>query len=529
MAQHSILRVKSTPPTVEDALAVARVGIAVIPLAPGTKQPPKGFTDWKERATTDPDTIRDWWQTCPDANIGHVVQRHELAIDVDPRNNGLVGWHNLLARHGDLPPTWKAWSGRQDGGFHLSFTTPADIDLPEIVDLDQGVQGLGPRHLVVLPPSIHPATGQPYTWDADDSPFAFLATAPAPDWLVELVLLRATAHAHSQKRDTPGGLPSGAHKVPRGGGTMSGTLCAGSKPSPPNGPGARLVALACDPTHLPALLEACGLSPTLRVGYSTTCPMHDDAHPSASLLGPTAERRSYGLYCHASACKRYYSLTDIYHYTTSGNFLHLHTEVDAKGQLRDHAALRLQWTTRLLEAAGVLHVSELGAPTLPPHAPDDARDLWTLFLHVRRIRSATREASAPLPFSLRFIQDWAGKVYEWMAYRVNAAKRWLIAHGYLALALKDGQDSFWRVGTPALRRARREAPVHTTERALVADVAATVVAEPPAPTSACPDAEDPDHSPLRCELCRAQARILTVRRQRGIVIDYADPYGLGTG
>jgi hypothetical protein len=273
------------------------------------------------------------------------------------------------------------------------------------------------------------------------------------------------------------------------------------------------------------MLEACGLPRDLHVGQTTHCPMHDDVHPSAVLLGPTERHPSFGLYCHASACQRYYSLVDIYHHHTSGNVLYLHTEIDSTGKVRDHAALRLQWTIRLLEAADVLHLHELGAPTLPPIAPDDARDLWSIFLHVRRIRSVTRKSNAPMPFSLRFVQDWVGQCAQWTLYRLNAAKRWLIAHGFITLAYKEGVDHFWCVGSHALRRARHDAPMQRTEAAIIADVAATVVPEPPQPTSVCPDAEELDHDPRRCELCLAQARILEVRRLRGIVSDYSNPYG----
>src|SRR5262245_48361369 len=116
--QCNTVRVKNTPPTIDDVLPLARQGLPIIPLAPGTKQPPRGFTDWKAQATTDPATLTAWWQEWPDANIGHVIPPGRLVVDIDPRNGGLVGWKNLLARHGDLPPTWRVWSGRQDQGFH---------------------------------------------------------------------------------------------------------------------------------------------------------------------------------------------------------------------------------------------------------------------------------------------------------------------------------------------------------------------------------------------------------------------------
>jgi hypothetical protein len=240
------------------------------------------------------------------------------------------------------------------------------------------------------------------------------------------------------------------------------------------------------------------------------------------LLGPTEKHHSFGIYCHGE-CQRYYSLVDLFYAQESGNLLHLHTEIDACGKTRNHTALRLQWTTRLLEKAGVLHIRELGAPTLPPNAPDDARDLWSILQHVRRIRSMTRDQHAPLPFSLRFVQDWVGKVGQWTSYAFNRAKRWLIAHGYLELAVKDGICALWRVGSQALRMARRHATVLSTEQAIVRDVDATVLPEPAVPTSACPDADMAWHDPRRCTLCQVQAMLVEARlRQRGYG-DYPDP------
>jgi Bifunctional DNA primase/polymerase, N-terminal len=512
---------------IADVLDVAQFGFRCMPLHAGTKKP--HLKDWQAEATTDPDTLLSWWHTWPDANIGHVIPRTRLVIDVDPRHGGLPNWSSLLAQHGTLPPTWTVWSGRQDGGFHRYFAVPATSEIPACTDLAPGVQVLGAPHNVLVPPSIHPDTGQPYTWDETLSPFAGCPEAEAPAWLLAEVMKHAKPQK-TQRKDTPKRvLSSGPTKVPTGqlGTLVDGPQLSASSPSP----GAALVATACDPAHLPGMLAACHLDPTLQVGQPLACPMHDDATPSAVLLGPSPTHPSFGICCHATACAvapgkpRYYSLVDLYHAQVSGNVLQLHTEIDATGRTRDHAALRLQWTGRLLEAAGALHVRELGAPTLPLTVPDDARDLWAIVLHVRRLRSLTRDPEAPLPLSLRFIQDWGGRARGWTAYAVSAAKRWLIAHGYLELAVKDRLDCFWRVGRHALRRARRDAPVLRTERALVEEVAATEVPAPGEPTSRCPFASDLEHDPVRCEACVAQAVIVAIRRRQGIVIDYANPYG----
>jgi hypothetical protein len=83
-----------------------------------------------------------------------------LAVDLDPRKNPNC-LADLEAFTGPLPATLTAWSGRSDGGRHLYFLRPAgpltSARLPKGIDLK--VNGY-----CIVPPSIHPATGQPYRW-----------------------------------------------------------------------------------------------------------------------------------------------------------------------------------------------------------------------------------------------------------------------------------------------------------------------------------------------------------------------------
>lgn len=113
-------------------------------------------------ATTDPETIRAWWGRYPDAMIGAPVPEPLLVLDVDPRNGGDA------AKLGDLPTTLTVTSGRGDGGQHFYFLRPSGnfiaTKLPKGIDLK--VNGY-----CIVPPSIHPSTGQPYVWhDADPAP-----------------------------------------------------------------------------------------------------------------------------------------------------------------------------------------------------------------------------------------------------------------------------------------------------------------------------------------------------------------------
>jgi hypothetical protein len=118
-------------------------------------------------ATTNPDKIKTWWQQWPHAMIGAAVPDSLLVIDIDPRNRGSLEALNDLV--GDIPDTLTAWSGRNDGGCHLYFLRPhgtlTSTRLPEGIDLK--INGY-----MIMPPSIHPATGQPYRWD--DHPVACL-------------------------------------------------------------------------------------------------------------------------------------------------------------------------------------------------------------------------------------------------------------------------------------------------------------------------------------------------------------------
>ena len=155
----------------EAALQLAGRGWAVLPLAGKAPRTRRGVHD----ATTDAVVVAAWWQRWPRANIGARVPAGLLVLDVDPRNGGLAtleGWRML-------PPTITVWSGRGDGGRHLYFRHPGGPVtgrwLPPGVDLKTH------SGYLVVPPSRHPVTGQPYTWGDVGIP------ATAPEWLVELL------------------------------------------------------------------------------------------------------------------------------------------------------------------------------------------------------------------------------------------------------------------------------------------------------------------------------------------------------
>lgn len=147
----------------QDAIMYATdMGMKVLPCKPNGEQNKapligNGF----KAASADAEQIRSWWEQWPNALIAVAIPDHYLVLDIDPRNGGSL--EALEAITGPLPDTLTSWSGRGDGGRHLWFKKSARAissrQLPKGVDLKAGGRGY-----VIVPPSLHPATGKPYSW-----------------------------------------------------------------------------------------------------------------------------------------------------------------------------------------------------------------------------------------------------------------------------------------------------------------------------------------------------------------------------
>lgn len=93
--------------TAAAAEAYALAGIAVVPVSPGTKNP-GGYLGlrWQRQATTDLDTVRDWWRRWPNAGIAmHVGGSRLLVIDVDHPDNVPMWLWKLLEQAVFRPTT----------------------------------------------------------------------------------------------------------------------------------------------------------------------------------------------------------------------------------------------------------------------------------------------------------------------------------------------------------------------------------------------------------------------------------------
>ncbi len=159
-----------------------KLGLRVIPLKPGTKEPL--INDWPNKATTDEGQIREWWKKWPNANIGIVTGRYRdgyfCVLDFDPRNGG--NWWDEVGED-VLPPTWVVHT--PSGGRHFYYETDAPL---RNAKLEAGVDLKGEGGYVVAPPSfLLDENGEligEYGWQIGNMPKE-MQKAKIPNWVLE--------------------------------------------------------------------------------------------------------------------------------------------------------------------------------------------------------------------------------------------------------------------------------------------------------------------------------------------------------
>jgi len=145
------------------------------------------IADWPNAASSEYFQIKEWWeQRYPDANIGCLCGVGDFTVDIDPRNGGDDTLRALEKQHGELPRTLTAYSGGRDKGQHLTYGLPVGLRVINKKPIGNGLDVLGRGAQVILPPSIHPDTGNPYTWEPDYGP-GDIAPQQAPEWLLKMV------------------------------------------------------------------------------------------------------------------------------------------------------------------------------------------------------------------------------------------------------------------------------------------------------------------------------------------------------
>ena len=182
------------------ALRYALAGWRVLPLQPGGKVPltAHGVHD----ASSDPETIGEWWQRWPAANIGLALDNAHVVLDVDLRHGGKLEDVYKLGVDVDATPVQRTWSG----GWHVLLEKPVSMafagKVPGVPGIDVKTDG---GYIVAAPSMID---GKPYRWERDP-----LDVDPAriPLDLAE----RLTKRSPAARTDAQDG-PTAAHSGPRG-------------------------------------------------------------------------------------------------------------------------------------------------------------------------------------------------------------------------------------------------------------------------------------------------------------------------
>lgn len=144
-----------SPCQVDKALRLAAHGLEVGHLDGKRPLTRHGFKDF----TTNPMQIRKWWQAYPNANIGARPPKWAVVLDIDPRNGGLATWQRLTGKSTHPTDTLVTLTG--SGGWHIWYRLP--YAAPIRGHAGEGIDIKACNGYLVMPGSIHPDTGKPYT------------------------------------------------------------------------------------------------------------------------------------------------------------------------------------------------------------------------------------------------------------------------------------------------------------------------------------------------------------------------------
>ncbi len=143
------------------AIGYARMGYAVLPLAPGEKRPhgrlvPHGLKE----ASREEATITTWWRSCPECGVGIVAPEEVLVLDVD--DPGV--WDALRSDYPALEAAPRQKTPK--GGCHLFLRLPEGVRLSATTRALEGVdlRGMGRAYVVAAPTRL--ADGRTYMWES---------------------------------------------------------------------------------------------------------------------------------------------------------------------------------------------------------------------------------------------------------------------------------------------------------------------------------------------------------------------------
>ena len=139
------------------------------------------INNWVETASTDPDTIKGWWETpgWEDSNIGVLTGKASglLCVDIDSKSNGIDTWNDLIDLNSPVDTLVSLTGG---GGYHYIFECNGEEMGNTVGKIGPGIDTRGEAGFIVVSPSVH-ESGNLYQWDNSINDLA-----PMPKWLKDL-------------------------------------------------------------------------------------------------------------------------------------------------------------------------------------------------------------------------------------------------------------------------------------------------------------------------------------------------------
>ncbi len=179
-------------------------------------------------ATDDLEMIRQWWGSCPNANIALRTGSASgiVVLDVDLRHDGHESLISLQEEFGSLPDTVAVITG--SGGSHYYFRHPGNgAKIPCATGL-AGWPGLdirGDGGYVITVGSDH-ISGSTYQWEVTSSP-DIVPLAPLPQWILGLLTSGNKTSEQMTSRNEPGWVPKALGGVSDGERNRTATKLAG--------------------------------------------------------------------------------------------------------------------------------------------------------------------------------------------------------------------------------------------------------------------------------------------------------------
>ena len=151
------------------------------------------ISEWQVYSSTDPGTVRKWWESAPESNIAVFCKASGfLVIDVDPRSGGEASFEKFEELvNFNLPKTVEAltgeysYKGKLARGRHLYYRVDSNEQL--IGRLDKELPGIDIKHngYVLVAPSRH-FSGNTYDWKPGQAPWE-IEIAQAPEELLQVL------------------------------------------------------------------------------------------------------------------------------------------------------------------------------------------------------------------------------------------------------------------------------------------------------------------------------------------------------